>query len=121
MTLDELLAKLATEPTRTVERDVRVPSLELLADVHRSVGMRLADLHSDPRHTIERRTQRSGHVLGPPATPAAVAEWRARWPRHPLPQDLVELVLRANGVHLCADLDDGRAYLALLRETDSRV
>lgn len=44
----------------------------------------------------------------------------ARWPRHPLPQDLVELVMRANGIHLWADLDDGRAYegLAPIEEWD---
>jgi hypothetical protein len=36
-----------------------------------------------------------------------------RWPRHPLPNHLADLVSRANGIHLWADLETGRAYEGL--------
>jgi hypothetical protein len=39
MTFDELCEKVATEPDRTTERDVRVPSAELLAAVREGHGV----------------------------------------------------------------------------------
>jgi hypothetical protein len=68
---------------------------------------------SDPRQTTERRVMREGHVLGTGASPEAIAAWRPRWPRRALPADLVELLLRVNGIHLWADLETGRAYEGL--------
>jgi hypothetical protein len=120
MTLDELLEKVAAEPDRTTEHDVRIASPALLAEVGQRGGMRLTDFMSDPRHTVERRVLRTGHVLGSGASTAALCEWQARWPRHALPRDLVELLSRVNGIHLWADLDTGRSYegLAPLEEWD---
>lgn len=78
----------------------------------------LEKVRSEPDRTIEQHTMRTGHVLGPPATADELALWTAVWQHHRLPQDLVDLLRRVNGIHLCADLDEGRSYegLAPLRE-----
>ena len=57
--------------------------------------------------------RRRGHVFGVPVDPAYLQEWIRRWPQHPLPEDLKCLLLRANGIHLWADLDTCRAYEGL--------
>jgi hypothetical protein len=112
MTFDELLEKIALEPPRTSERDVRVPS-PLMQEVRDKGGMLLTDFLSDPRQTREQRTVRTGHVVGPPASVEDLARWRAAWPRHRLPTDLVDLLRRADGIHLWADLADGWSYEGL--------
>ena len=118
MTFDELLERVATEPTRTSEREVRVPSAELMNEVRAAGGMRLDLFLADPRRATERRTVRRGHLFGAPVSSTELATWRAAWPQHRRPDDLVALLRRANGIHLGADLDEGRAYqgLASLRE-----
>jgi hypothetical protein len=113
MTLDEFLRLVASETPLTVERDVRINAPELLEDLRRRGGMMLTDFVADPRHTFERRTLRYGHVLGPGLPRDAVDDWSRRWPHHPLPVDLVDLLTRANGIHLWADLDTGRSYEGL--------
>lgn len=110
VTFDELLAEIAKEPPRTETREVQAlppGALERAA----GGGLRLTDLLNDPNRTTERRTFRTGHLLGAPATPETIAEWEKRW--HPLPDDLRSLLSRANGIHLWADLDEGRAYEGL--------
>jgi hypothetical protein len=120
MTFDELLGRVASEPSRTEERDVDVATPELLRELEQRPGMLLAEFVADPRKTRERRTLRTGHVLGPPLTVDAIRSWQLQWRRHPLPNDLIALLLRVNGIHLWADLDTGRAYegLAPLAEWD---
>ena len=113
MTFDELLARIAMEPNRTYERDVRVPNAELMNELHAAGGMRVDKFMADLRCTTERRTFRKGHVVGPPLSTTELEQWRAAWPRHPLPDDLVALLARANGIHLWANLDTGRAYEGL--------
>lgn len=110
MTFDELLSLVATEPSRTVERDVRIFARELMAEAHATAVMRLDALFRDPRQTIERHTFHEGHLLGPPASDAEIEQWQRAWPRHRLPDDLVALLRRVNGIHLWADLDQGRSY-----------
>jgi hypothetical protein len=92
MTFDELVARAASEPNRVVE-----------------VGT-----------AAERRPQQTGHVFGAPIDPTRLEAWSRQWPQHPLPEDLQDLLRRANGIHLWADLDTGRAYegLAPLEEWD---
>jgi len=82
--------------------------------------MRLTDVLSDSRSRVERRTSATGHRLEPGASAAALANWQARWPRHPRPADLRVLLGRVNGIHLWADLATGRSYegLAPLDEWD---
>jgi len=113
MTFDELLERIATEPNRTSEREVRVPSAELMNEIRVAGGVRVDVLMADPRHTTEHRTFRTGHLLGPPVTSAELEQWRGAWPRHRLPDELVALLRRANRIHLWADLDEGRAYQGL--------
>lgn len=113
MTFEELLQRIATEPDRSEEREVRVPTPALLDELRAGKPMRLDVLMADPRHTTERRTFRTGHRLGPPATSAELERWPAQWPKHRLPDDLVALLGRANGIHLWADLEDGSAYEGL--------
>jgi hypothetical protein len=113
MTFDELLERIAKEPDQISERQVRVAMAELTDEVTAPTGMRLDDVLADPRHTTERRTFRSGHLLGPPLSSGELAQWREAWPKHRLPDDLVALLGRASGIHLWADLDEGRAYEGL--------
>jgi hypothetical protein len=113
MTFDELLERIATEPNRTSHGEVRVPSAELMNEFRAAGGMRVDVLMADPRHTTERRTFRTGHLLGAPVSSMELEQWRAAWRRHPLADDLVALLRRANGIHLWADLDEGRAYQGL--------
>jgi hypothetical protein len=87
MTLAEFIEKVSSEPARRREIEVRVPSPELLRETQRGRRL-LSELLADPRHTLERRTSRTGHLLGSPAPPDALADWQRRWPRHPLPADL---------------------------------
>jgi hypothetical protein len=121
MTFDELLAWIATEPSRTFERDVRVPTAELMKELRAAGGMRVDVMLADPRHTTERRTFRMGHLLGAPVSAEQLAQWQAAWPSHQLPDDLVALLRRANGIHRWADLDTGRAYEGLAPLADWRV
>jgi hypothetical protein len=50
------------------------------------------------------------HVFGKPITRLEMAKWFRRWPDHPLPDNLMTLLRRANGIHLCADPVTGRSY-----------
>lgn len=120
MNLEELLARVSTEPHRVEEREVDVPAPESIRYLEKGGAMLLTDFLSDPRKTRARRTFRRGHVLGPPLTADTLVEWQRRWPRHVLPPDLPSLLLRVDGIHLWADLDTGRAYegLAPLAEWD---
>lgn len=113
MTFDDLLKKITTEPDKIEQREVYVPSAELLDRLKSQRGMPLTEFLSDPRRRKVSRTYRTGHVLGPPASPEAIAEWEQRWPGHAPPADLQKLLGRANGIHLWASLDTGRAYQGL--------
>jgi hypothetical protein len=113
MTFEELLERVATEPNRTSEREVRVPSAELMNEIRAAGGIRVDALLADTRHTTKHRTFRTGHLFGRPVSSQELEEWCGASPQHRLPDDLVALLLRANGIHLWADLDDGRAYQGL--------
>ncbi len=113
MNVDELIAKVASEPHRAMEHDVVVHSPEWLREMKERDPVPISERPADPNMTHERRTLRVGHVLGPPLTVDALEAWQRRWPRHPLPADLAALLLRVDGIHLWADLDTGRAYEGL--------
>lgn len=112
MTFDELLASIATEADFSETREVTTLSREML-DPRQHKGMTLAEMYAHPSSRRVERTFRHGHLLGPPATAESIRAWYARWPTHKLPDDLVALLMRANGIHLSADLDEGRAYRGL--------
>jgi hypothetical protein len=80
MTLDEFLERVASEPNRTSERNVRVPTAELLEEMRAAGGMRVDALLADPRQTVERRTFRTGHVGIHLQLPSTTCESRSpRW------------------------------------------
>jgi hypothetical protein len=108
MHFDELLAKVAGEPPRTLALLVREPAPEVLAMLAAQGGMRVEDLFRGA--TNGQREARFEHILDPPITDAALDGWRRRYPSHQLPTDLVALLRRANGIHLWADADAGRSY-----------
>src|SRR5437762_2977974 len=53
------------------------------------------------------------HVFGQPLVEQEVTDWLQRRPNYRLPNDLVALLRKANGIHLCADSATGRAYEGL--------
>lgn len=113
MRLHEFLQLVAGEPPVAVEREVSIAAPELVEEVQRRHGISLTEFLNDPRRAREARTLSYGHVLGAGLPTVAIESWRRRWPRHPLPVDLVELLTRVNGIHLWADLATGRAYEGL--------
>jgi hypothetical protein len=119
MTLDDLIGRVESEPPRTVTFR-QMLSQEQVAVANRPGGMRLSDLRAAAPRSPPQHTVRFGHILGPPASPAALDAWAERFPHHALPADLRDLVTRVNGIHLWANLDTGRSYdgLAPLDEWD---
>jgi hypothetical protein len=112
MTFDELLENIATEPDFSETKEVTILSPEM-RDPRQRKGLNMAEMYAHPSNTRGVRTFRHGHVLGPPATAESLRAWYERWPTHRLPEDLIALLMRANGIHLSANLDDGRAYIGL--------
>lgn len=91
MKLDQLRKRIAKEPERQVEHAV----------------------HDGGEPTGKTRTATYRHILGAPASAEVVRDWQERWPSYPLPDDLRALVGQANGIHLWADVEHGRAYTGL--------
>jgi hypothetical protein len=58
----------------------------------------------------EEREFHDGHILGAGASLEQISAWETAHPMLPLPGDLRALLQRMNGIHLWADLDEGRAY-----------
>src|SRR5262245_37322754 len=119
MKIDELISKVASEPSKTVTLATNVVAPGSLQQAQRKGGMLLTDLLSGASDGAP-RVARFGHVLGPPASSEAFNAWQKRFPSHRLPRDLMTLLARVNGIHLWADLATGRAYsgLAPLEEWD---
>ena len=74
--------------------------------------MSLTEFQSAPGTRTEQQMVRCGHILGPPASRAEIEAWQRRT-SHSLPADLIGLVERMNGIHLWADLNEGRSYQGL--------
>jgi hypothetical protein len=111
--LESFFKLVAAESERTVTREVSSNPPELLTKVAKSGGMLLTDFLSAPDRRVEAREFRYRHVLGPPASPEAIDAWQAQRCSYFLPGDLRDLVLRANGIHLWANAEDGRSYVGL--------
>jgi hypothetical protein len=112
MLTDELFRLVASQPEIRETRDVRVMGPALRAEVL-TKGMRLSELLVHPDYTVERRTFRYAHLVGPPLTADHIDAWQSRFPEHRLPADVVAFLGRGDGVHWWADLDKGRAYVGL--------
>jgi hypothetical protein len=108
--IDDFIARVASEPERTVERPIWNLPAAALAKAREPGGMKLETLLASPGRTASVRTFRYRHMLGAPATFEALEAWRLRYPEWRLPDDLVALVRRINGIHLWANVETGRAY-----------
>jgi hypothetical protein len=111
MLIEDLLGRVAAEPERTVRRTVWRTPPEVLAKAAQPGGLRVTELLA-ARGEAEQRDVRYQHVLGSPASAAAIEAWESERPLHPLPADLRTLVMRINGIHLWAD-ETGRSYSGL--------
>jgi hypothetical protein len=94
MTIDEFIARAEAQPEVVRERLVRIWGPQLSAEIAAGRLRNLAEIYAHPDQTSEPRIFRYGHSLGPA-----------------LRSD--EILLRANWIHVWADLDVGRAYFGL--------
>jgi len=106
----ELLRLAQSQPEIRQQRIVKVWGPKLRAEVESGRLSILSEIAAHPDQTEELRTFRYSHLLGPPLTRDQLAALQARLSGHPLPTDLSDLLLHADGIHLWADLDFGRAY-----------
>ena len=111
MQLDELRSLIAQEPERRMVYPVYLERKPI--NVKQSDGVPLSEFLVNREPTGESRTIIFRHILGPPASLKAVRAWQERWPSYPLPLDLQVLVEQVNGIHLWADVEEGRAYSGL--------
>ena len=110
MMLDEFLALVASEGEFSEERMVKVRGSALEAELTGRRAMPLLEYLAHPDLHPERRTLRWGHLLGPGADVSRISAWLEGDPRRQLPTDLLGLLGRVDGIHLWADLEEGRAY-----------
>lgn len=113
MTLVDLQKRRDMDGVVVVQRQVSVPGPTLLVRMDTPPYPTIAEVQSHPDQTFETRRFRYGHLLGPGVTPEELSAWRACWPNHPIPYDLAQLLLKTNGIHLWADLDQERAYIGI--------
>jgi hypothetical protein len=113
MLTDELLQLVASQPEVRETRNVKVWGPSLRAAVDSGQLRALDKILSHRDQTSEIKTFRYGHLVGNARRATDVEAWQARFPDHPLPADLADFLLRVDGVHLWADLDQGRAYFGI--------
>jgi hypothetical protein len=114
MDTNTFVSRAEAQPVIAVQRTVSVlgPQLQaLIAD--RKVAF-LSDIMVHPDQHKEQRVFRYKHVLERGAATSDIAAWQAEHPNHPLPEDLVAFLGRANGVHLWADIAIGRGDYGIL-------
>lgn len=113
MLTDELLRIVASQPEVRETRHVKVWGPTLRAAVDSGELRRLDKIFSHPDQTSELKTFRYGHLIGEPRSSCEIQAWQAQFRQHPLPADLTEFLLHADGVHFWADLDQRRAYFGI--------
>ena len=113
MDIDELIARVDSEPERTVTVHVWKPPPEVLRKATQPGGLSLTELAAARGNEGERREVRYRHVLGPPSPAGAIDAWLAQHPAYRLPADLRSVVERTNGIHLWANAESRRAYVGL--------
>jgi len=114
MRIDEFSSRVRSQPEVRIERVVHVagPSLRALLAEKRPIAVLDYVRHPDQRPEL--RTIRFGHRVGRGLSRDTIDDWQARHPEHRIPDDLRHFLEFADGVHLWADLDRGRAYFGIL-------
>jgi hypothetical protein len=113
MTPSELIDLVSRQPEVAVDRVVRVHGPNLDAVIQTGKPLLVSELLSHPDQHSETRHFRYGHILGRGCPDAAIAEWQQRRGGC-LSADVVDLLRRIDGIHLWADLDEGRSYFGIL-------
>jgi hypothetical protein len=113
MEIEELIDRVAREPERTITRTVWIAPPDVVARAETQGGMSLLDFVAAPGRRAEQRSLRYRHILGPPASEHEIDAWQTQHPRHPLPRDVRQLLMRVDGIHLWANAETGRAYVGL--------
>jgi hypothetical protein len=114
MTVDEFLEGVKSQEVVTLEQEVSIPGPHAQALLAAGRPIALTDYLNHPDWHCERRTFRFRHIVGPGLTPEALDHWQSRFREFPLPEDLRHFLMKANGVHLWADLEEQRSYLGIL-------
>ena len=100
MTPDELLTRVTTQPVVVSEGFINVPGPTLSALLSAKKAVLVSELMEHPDLQKVPHTFRCGHLVGPGLRLSDVQTWQENWPSHPLPRGMVELLTRANGIHL---------------------
>lgn len=115
MTPDELLTRVTEQPVVVSEGFINVPGSTLSALLSAKKPVLVSELVEHPDLQKVPHTFRCGHLVGPGLRLSDIRMWQENWPSHPLPKDMVELLRRANGIHLWADIEGpGRSYEGIL-------
>jgi hypothetical protein len=114
MDIDTFVSLAEAQPVVEVQRTVSVHGPHLQALIADREFILLSDIMAHPDQRQEQRLFRHKHILGPGAGTSEIAAWEAEHPHHPLPDDLIALLKRANGIHLWADIATGLSYYGIL-------
>jgi hypothetical protein len=113
MTPAELIALSSQQQEIAEYREVRVHGSQLTELIKRRSPMLMSELLSHPDQRTEMRRFRYGHILGRGCSDIAIAEWQQRRDVR-LASDVTCLLRQIDGIHLWADLDNGRGYYGIL-------
>jgi hypothetical protein len=113
MKIQEFIRIVELESERATSTEVRLPSSQTLALAAKPGGMLLTDWIMAVPQSIEQKTFRYRHLLGPPAQFGAIDEWVRAHPKFKLPDDLMRIVQQVNGIHLWANIQTGRSLVGL--------
>lgn len=114
MDVADLVARANAQQPISITRVVSVPGPELKAQMRSGKAMLLSEVYAHPDQSSEIRRFTYRHLLQPGASASEVALWQDAHPRHRLPDDLIALVQRVNGIHLWADVSAQRSYFGIL-------
>lgn len=114
MTAEEFLQLAVMQTPVVLEREVSVPGPAALALLNGGRPVPLVEFLKHPDRRTERRVFRYGHLIERGMAPGDLDRWQQRFAEFPLPDDLREFLLRANGFQLWADLDARHSYFRFL-------
>src|SRR5688500_7539867 len=94
MTPRDLVGLARQQAEVTVQRTIRVHGPEVQALLKSRKPLLVCELMAHPDQRSEQRLFRYGHVLGAPASDAAIADWQRQRARCALSPELVDLLKR---------------------------